>query len=81
MFISIDYEFRPPGSVLVHTGSGKQDDGGSWVPVVYQVGRRKFQSGATPGSKGQRTVLHRAQFETLSEAKYAADVLARLAAT
>jgi hypothetical protein len=81
MLLNMDYECKPLGSVLVHSGGAKQDDGGSWVPLVFQVGPQKFQSGTAPQQEGGRAVVHRAQFTSLSEAKYIADEIARLAAT
>jgi hypothetical protein len=45
------------------------------------VGPQKFQSGTAPQQEGGRAVVHRAQFTSLSEAKYIADEIARLAAT
>ena len=81
MPLNMDYEFKPLGSVLVHSGGPKQDDGGSWVPLVFQVGPQKFQSGTIRHQGGGRPVVHRAQFTSLSEAKYIAEEIARLAAT
>ena len=80
MLLSIDYEYRPVDSVLVHTGGPKQDDGGAWVPLVYQVGPQKFQSGTKRQHEQGRPVVHKAQLASLSEAKYIADAIARLAA-
>ena len=81
MMLSMDYEFKPVGSVLIYSGGPKQDDGGSWVPQVFQVGPQKFQCGAAPQHDGGRAVVHRAQITSLSEAKFIADEIARLAAT
>ena len=81
MMLSMDYEFKPVGSVLIYSGGPKQDDGGSWVPQVFQVGPRKFQCGAAPQHDGGRAVVHRVQISSLSEAKLIADEIARLAAT
>lgn len=81
MTLNMDYEFKPAGSVLIYTGGPKQDDGGSWIPQVFQVGPQKFQCGAAPLHDGGRTVVHRAQITSLSEAKSIADEIARIAAT
>ena len=81
MTLSMDYELKPVGSVLIYSGGPKQDDGGSWVPQVFQVGPKKYQCGAAPRNDGGRAVVHRAQFTNLSEAKFIADEIARLAAT
>ena len=79
MILSIDYECEPTGAVLVHSGGVKQDDGGPWVPVVFQIGADGFQSGVAPNQKDGKTVVHKAKFTSLSEAKYIADELARIA--
>ena len=81
MILSIDYECKPLGSVLIYSGGPKQDEGGSWVPQVFQVGPQKFQCGAAPQHDGGRAVVHRTQFTDLSEAKFIAEDIARLAAT
>ena len=81
MMLSMDYEFKPAGSVLIYSGGPKQYDGGSWVPQVFQVGPQKFQCGAAPQHDGGLAVVHRAQITSLSEAKFIADEIARLAAT
>lgn len=81
MILSMDYEFKPVDSVLVYSGGPKQDDGGSWVPQVFQVGPQKFQCGAAPLHNRGRAVVHRTQFSNLNEARFIADEIARLAAT
>jgi hypothetical protein len=79
MILNMDFECEPTGAVLVHSGGVKEDDGGAWVPVVYQIGADGFQSGVAPNLKGGKTVVHKAKFASLSEAKYIADEFARLA--
>ena len=81
MILNMDYEFNPAGSVLIYTGGLKQDDGGSWVPQVFQVGPQKSQCGAAPQHDGGRTVFHRAQITSLRAAKPIADKIARISAT
>jgi hypothetical protein len=79
MYFTMDYESKPDGSVLVHSGATKQDDGGSWVPLVFQIGANRFRIGVAPEREEERIVVHRALFTSLDEAKYLADELARLA--
>lgn len=81
MILSVDYEFEPEGSILIYSGGAKQDDGGSWVPQVFQVGPQRYQCGAAPQNECGRVVVHRTQLSDLSEAKIIANDIARLAAT
>lgn len=80
MELTMDYEFLPAGAVLIHSGDIKQDDGGAWVPVVYQVGPARYQCGVIPPEEKNSAVLHRAVLTDLKLALHVADALARLAA-
>ena len=79
MILSNDYECEPTGAVMVYSGGVQQDDGGPCVPVVYQIGADGFQCGVAPNQKDGKAVVHKAKFTSLSEAKYIADELARIA--
>lgn len=80
MELTIEYETQPAGAVLVHSGRPKEDDGGAWRPLVFQIGAGRYQSGVIHAQKGSRPVVHRAILDDLSFARRVADELARLAA-
>ena len=45
MDLTIEYEYKPEGALLVHSGGIKEDEGGAWRPLVFQIGPGKYQSG------------------------------------
>ena len=80
MDLTIEYEYKPDGALLVHSGGIKEDEGGAWRPLVFQIGPGKYQSGVIQKVKGAKPVLHRAVLDDLSFARHVAEELARLAA-
>mgnify|MGYP001554021953 FL=1 len=45
MDLTIEYEYKPDGALLVHSGGIKEDEGGAWRRLVFQIGPGKYQSG------------------------------------
>ncbi|XHY17354.1 hypothetical protein SuNHUV7_21480 (plasmid) [Pseudoseohaeicola sp. NH-UV-7] len=80
MDLTIEYEYKPEGALLVHSGGLKEDEGGAWRPLVFQIGPGKYQSGVIRKVKGAKPVLHRAILDDLGFARHVAEELARLAA-
>jgi hypothetical protein len=80
MELTMEYEFQPQGAVLVHTGEVKQDEGGSWRPVVFQHGPSRYQCGVVQDKTGSKAILHRAVLDEFEFARQVAEELARIAA-
>ena len=80
MDLTIEYEYKPDGALLVHSGGIKEDEGGAWRPLVFHIGPGKYLSGVVQKAKGATPVLERAVLDDLSFSRPAAEELACLAA-
>ncbi|MCF6232083.1 MAG: hypothetical protein L3J36_03110 [Rhodobacteraceae bacterium] len=75
-----NYELAPARARLVQVGEQKVDDGGRWVPAVFQIGPDQYQGGAVPLQRGCQAVVHKVVWDDLGFARKIADATARLAA-
>lgn len=75
-----NYDLAPAGARLVHVGEQKVDDGGRWVPAVFQIGPKQYQGGAVPLQRGCKAIVHVVVLVELGTARRIADATARLAA-